>query len=71
MKQKGQRFYVFGSVCHVTNLKERRQYNFCFSFAPDGKQEDGKDACQIESINISQLECPRPGWGYKHNGQLH
>jgi hypothetical protein len=70
MKQKGQRFYVFGSVCHITNLNERRQYNFCFSFDSDGKAEDGQDMCQTENPGTSQPECPtKTGWEYKHKVQ--
>lgn len=60
MRQKGQRFYVFGSVCHITNLNQRRQYDFCFSFAPDGKPENSRDVCERESYR--QPQCPRDGW---------
>jgi hypothetical protein len=58
MKPRGQKFYLFGAVCHITTFygddgfPGRHQYPFCFSFAP------GEDGIPCEQSPFKQPMCP-------------
>ena len=64
MKQRGQKFYLYGAVCHITTFygdngfPGRHEYPFCFSFSPGEKAVP----CDNGSHPYHQPRCPRDGW---------